>query len=290
MSLTEQLFKTCFYKSDDNLNLFYRDYHPGNEADAVPVICLHGLTRNARDFDEIACHLAKSRRVIVPDLRGRGLSDYDAQWQNYHPYTYVDDVWQLVSALKLGKVIVIGTSLGGLMAMIMAAQKPQMLEAVILNDIGPELAPEGLLRIKSYLSDVQKDYSLDQAIARAKKINQDFFPDYQDNDWRNFVLRIHKVNAQNRYELEYDPNVFLALSQLGGLPEDPWHYFNALARIPCLLLHGELSDLLTSDIVEKMRTQKPDLQYAMVPRCGHAPFLNEPAALAAIDAFMQNLP
>ncbi len=288
MDVAEHNFETSFFYSDDSLRLYYRDYRTNTE-DRVPVVCLHGLTRNSQDFEDIAGHLAQKRRVIVPDFRGRGLSEYDEQWQNYHPHTYVNDTWRLLSHLNLNRVIILGTSLGGLVAMIMASQKPHMLQAVILNDIGPQVAPGGLERIRSYLGNVRNESRLDDAVNRAKEINQDFFPDFRDKYWRRFVLRTYKVNAKNLYELAYDPNIVLALNQLGGLPEDPWQYFNALKPLPCLLIHGGLSDLLTADIVGKMRLVKPDLQYAMISRCGHAPVLNEPESIRAIDSFLATL-
>jgi pimeloyl-ACP methyl ester carboxylesterase len=141
-------FSEKFYRSRDGLQLYYRDY--AGDAGKVPVLCLHGLTRNSRDFAALAAHIAPTRRVIVPDHRGRGRSQYDPHWLNYHPGTYVDDMWTLLQELSIERVIVVGTSLGGLMATLMAAMRPQMLAGVVLNDIGPEIDPTGAARIQSY--------------------------------------------------------------------------------------------------------------------------------------------
>jgi len=141
-----------YFRSHDGLQLFYRDYparnnHLEQKTDASIVLCLHGLTRNSRDFIELVQHLQNNYRVLTPDIRGRGFSAYDPQWHNYHPATYVQDVWTLLDHLKINHIAVIGTSLGALMAMLMSAQKPELITGIVLNDAGPEIDPRGLARI-----------------------------------------------------------------------------------------------------------------------------------------------
>ena len=142
-------FEEKYFRSRDGLRLYYRDY-PGDSSTA-PVLCLHGLTRNSRDFERLALRIAPTRRVITPDIRGRGRSQHDPNWLNYHPGVYVDDVVDAAARGFLERVVVIGTSLGGLIAMLMAAMRPQSLAGVVLNDVGPELDPVGVARIQSYV-------------------------------------------------------------------------------------------------------------------------------------------
>jgi pimeloyl-ACP methyl ester carboxylesterase len=276
-----------YYDSSDGLKLFYHDYAPA--ACGTPVLCLPGLTRNSRDFDELAAHLYMSRRVLTPDLRGRGLSDRDPEWRNYHPATYVNDVTTLLDLLAIDKIIVIGTSLGGLMAMGMAMQDAERLAGVVLNDVGPEIAPEGLARIQAYTGRLTPVSNWDQAIAQSREIYGPWLPGLSDAEWNKMAWRAYRDGNDGVPVQDIDVNIGRAVREIGPQVGDPWQMFDALANIPTLVLRGALSDILSADTLARMHQRKADLLSVEIPDRGHVPLLNEPAALSAIDAFIEGL-
>jgi pimeloyl-ACP methyl ester carboxylesterase len=278
---------TRFYESNDGLRLFYHDFAP--DSSGVPVICLPGLTRNSRDFADLAAHLSVNRRVLTPDLRGRGFSDRDPQWRNYHPGTYVHDVWTLLDALGIGKIIVVGTSLGGLIAMAMAFQNPERMAGVIMNDIGPEIAASGLARIQAYTGKLPPVEDWDEAIAQTREIYGPWLPGLSDAEWRKMAWRAYRTMDDGKPALDMDPRIGDAVREVGPQVGDPWQLFDALAEIPTLVLRGALSDILSPEILQKMHERKPDLLSEEIADRGHVPLLNEPVALAAIDAFIGGL-
>ena len=280
-----------YYESGDGLRLHYRDYRPQGGADEQPpVFCLPGLTRNCRDFGAIAHHLSHDlspgRRVIAPDFRGRGLSDYDPEWRNYHPLTYVRDVEKLVAELGFERIACLGTSLGGLVSMTLNQRRPQLVDRVILNDVGPEVAPEGLARIMGYAGKSPEVRSWEDAVALSKANYGVAYPDLSDEDWLAYAHTGYREDEQGVPRLDCDPKIGDALREVGGELEEPWALFASLAETPTLVIHGVLSDILTDEIVAKMRAAKPDLEVLSVPNRGHVPMLNEPACLAGIDAFL----
>jgi pimeloyl-ACP methyl ester carboxylesterase len=283
------------YSSPDGLSLYYRDY-PG-PGDKTPVICLPGLTRNSKDFEEIALRLRSQRRILSPDLRGRGKSDYDPDFHHYVPMTYVGDVFALLAAESLSRVIVIGTSLGGILAMMIAAAKPDCLEAAVLNDVGPEIAPEGAARIAGYVGQMPKIVTWDDAAEAQKALNQIAFPDWTDADWMDFARRTFKDSGTGRPVPDYDPGIGRAFREpppdMGDKPPpatpDLWPVYGALKPIPTLAIRGALSDILAEKTFERMKAEKPDLVAVTIPRVGHAPTLNEPGSKAALDDFFANL-
>ena len=272
--------------SADGLDLFYREF--GDTDNDRPVVCLPGLTRNSRDFESLAEHLAPAYRVLCPDLRGRGYSAHDPEWRNYHPATYVADTWRLLDALEIERCAIIGTSLGGLMAMLMAGESPQRLAGVVLNDIGCEVAPAGLERIVGYVGALPPVGNWQEAAAQAREVNGVAAPDLDDADWLAFARRIYREDGQGVPRLDMDPNIGRALVEVGGTLADPWELFDGM-RMPVLEIRGALSDVLTTDILEKMRARKPALQVVEIANRGHAPLLDEPDALTAIDAFLDSL-
>ncbi|MCI0517834.1 MAG: alpha/beta hydrolase [Woeseiaceae bacterium] len=275
------------YRSSDGLRLFYHDFAP--DRPGTPVICLPGLTRNSRDFDELAAHLSATRRVLTPDLRGRGFSDHDPEWRNYHPGTYVRDVWTLLDELGIDAVIVIGTSLGGLIAMAMAAQDASRLAGVVMNDIGPEVAAEGLLRIQTYTGKLPPVANWDEAQAQTREIYGPWLPGLSDAEWDKMTWRAYRAGADGVPAQDIDRNIGRAVREVGPQVGDPWMLFDALRDTPTLLLHGVMSDILTPAIIDKMRARKQDLQVVDVPDRGHAPLLNERECIAAIDTFIREL-
>jgi len=277
-----------YYQSVDELRLFYRDF--GQDKKGTPVICLPGLTRNSRDFIELAERLAAKRRVLAPDFRGRGFSAHDPNWENYHPLTYVQDVWTLLDGLDIDRVIVVGTSLGGLCSMVMAAQAVDRVAGVVMNDIGPEINPAGIARVQAYTGKTPPVTSWDEAAAQAKEIYGEWLPGLDDAAWRKLAWRGFREDANGIPRLDIDPNIGEAVRKVGPQKGDPWALFDALQTIPVVLLWGVMSDILTIDIVEKMSARKPDLEVTEVPNRGHVPLLDEPECLAAIDSLLSRIP
>jgi pimeloyl-ACP methyl ester carboxylesterase len=280
------------WTSADGVSLMARDY-PGS-AERLPVVCLHGLTRNSRDFEAVAPWIAgQGRRVLAADVRGRGRSGYAADPTSYQPRVYVADLVALLDKLVIPQVLVVGTSMGGMIAMRMAADAPQRLGGAVLNDIGPELAPEGLERIGGYAGLQPEIADWADAADYARAINGVAFPDYGEADWAAFARRIFRQDEDGRLRLDYDPRIGEALRAAEGAPApDPWLLFDRLAESgrALLLVRGALSDLLSPAAAAKMRERAPQTTFAEVPRVGHAPMLTEPAAQAAIAAFLARAP
>lgn len=275
-----------FAASPDGLQLYYRDY-AGSGSAALPVLCLAGLTRNSRDFDDIAAHVAAGRRVITADMRGRGRSAYDPKWENYSIPVETGDVLALLAALQLPKVIVLGTSRGGLLASVLAAMKPDVLGGVILNDVGPEIDPRGIARIAGYVGKSDpRPPSWEAAVEGIKAINGGLF-DMPDSEWMRMARATFR-EEDGLPVLDYDSKIGDATRAQMAQPQafDPWMLFNAYAKIPLLVVRGANSDLLSAETVARMRAVKPDMDAVEVPDRGHAPLLNEPASIAAIDAFL----
>jgi pimeloyl-ACP methyl ester carboxylesterase len=282
-----------FFASGDGLRLHYRDYParaPAGARPRAPVLCLPGLTRNSRDFESLATHLALRRRVLSPDLRGRGRSQYDPEWRNYHPGTYVADLGLLLAAAEVGQVVVIGTSLGGLLAMLLAASRPRSLCGVVLNDIGPEVAAEGIARISGYVGRAAPVPTWEAAAAQVRAINEAAFPDLTDAEWLAFARRTCR-EADGAIRVDMDPRIGDAVRAApAGAAPDLWPVYAALGPVPVLAIRGELSDVLSAATFDRMLREKPDLQRLVVARRGHAPSLDEPECRAAIDAFLDGLP
>ncbi|MDA0339608.1 MAG: alpha/beta hydrolase [Proteobacteria bacterium] len=282
------LSKEASYTSADGLKLFYRDFGDSNSSN-TPVLCVPGLTRNSRDFIDLAQRLSADRRVMCPDLRGRGFSDYDPNYKNYQPVTYVADMIKLLDDLGIEKVIWIGTSLGGIMAMVAALRHPERLAGVVLNDIGPVLAEAGLNRIKSYTGKLPPVTSWQDAIDQAKQVYGDSLRGLDEARWPDLVRRNYREDENGVPKPDMDPKIGDAMRESGGAIADPWPIFQGLIPIPTLALRGELSDLLDEETFEEMGNRKPDLIRVTVPDRGHTPLLDEPACLEAIDAFVRGL-
>lgn len=290
------------YTSFDGLSLYYRSYGQGDDI----VVCLPGLTRNSHDFAGIAAHLQERWRVITPDLRGRGQSEYDPEWRQYTPLTYVRDIFTLMDGLGIDSWVNIGTSLGGLMTMLMAGQRPTCLRGAILNDVGPEITPDALERIATYVGATPPQPDWPSAARMAKQNYALAYPDAEDDFWEQQAHAAWRERDDGMLEPAYDPNIGNAfreavkalarwrlLRKFGLGRKTPsalefWDDFRGLT-MPCLLLRGELSDVISPAIVERMQKEKPDLEVLTVPRVGHVPTLVEPESLKAIDAFLGKL-
>jgi pimeloyl-ACP methyl ester carboxylesterase len=279
---------------DDGLRLYARDYAGSGGPARLPVICIHGLTRNASDFDELAPVLAgMGRRVLALDVRGRGRSGRDPAPHRYTQQVYAGDVAQLMSDLGIARAVFVGTSMGGLITMTLAEQRLDLVAAVILNDIGPVLSEKGLARIVSYVGKTDPQPSWEAAAQSVREIHACAFPGYGAADWDKWARRAFEPDDGGRLVPRYDPAIAEALRDGKLRPTSPeiQAAFRRLAQArPTLLIHGALSDLIEAEQVDWMRREAPSMQYVEVPDVGHAPMLNEPAALDAIRRFLDTVP
>lgn len=274
-----------YWTSPDGLKLHYRDY--AGPADKPPVLCLHGLTRNARDFAPLADHLAGQWRVIVPEMRGRGMSEYAKDVSTYSPLTYVADVEALLAQLGIARFVSIGTSMGGLMTLLLAAGCAGRLAGAVLNDIGPEIDPTGLDRIAGYVGQGRSFPTWMHAARALEEVHGRWFPDYSIEKWLEMAKRTMVLGQNGRIAFDYDMAIAEPFNEEeGAAPPDLWPAFDALSKAPLLVLRGELSDLLSDQTVAAMKARHPAMRTVTVPRVGHAPMLDEPESLAAIDALL----
>lgn len=282
-------YDDIYYTAPDGLTLYARDY--GGKDGAPVVLCLHGLTRNSADFHNLATALGEDYRVISVDQRGRGLSAYDGDHSRYRPDIYCADMMALVSHLKLSKVIAIGTSMGGLMSMMMAATSPDLFRAVIINDIGPDIDPKGLDRIKGYVGGPRVFANWAEAGEALKAQGPDVFPDYDDTDWADFAHRTCREHSDGTIQFAYDPAISTPFKSepSAAAPPDLWPAFDALSPVPLLIIRGALSDILAPATMAKMQARHPRCTAVDIPRIGHAPMLDEPDSLAAIKTFLESL-
>jgi len=284
-------FSEHFFTAPDGVKTYYRRYPSARAGAKRPVLCMHGLTRNSRDFEEVAPRIAeRSRTVIAVDVRGRGRSDYDTDPANYTPATYVEDMRGLLASVGWDEIVALGTSMGGLMTMILAASHPGVVTAAALNDIGPVIDPKGLKRIQGYVGGGGPYASWDEAAEAVRNINGVAFPNQTGADfWIAFAKRICREAEDGKIILDYDPEISKPVQSGDVAPPDLWPLFDALAPVPLLLVRGALTDLLAMETVEDMQRRSPAMSLAQVPNVGHAPLLTEPAAQAALDAFFDRV-
>lgn len=285
-------YKIVHYQSDDGLKLFARDYSPSYST-LTPLLCLPGLTRNSRDFETIAPWLAQTRRVIAPDFRGRGLSQYASDPSSYRPDIELIDIIDLLNLLEIDRVAVIGTSRGGIVGMLMAAFFHGRPAGLFLNDVGPELDSAGLLRIRSYLG-VQSGFASWEMAIENLKSNNSGFDSLASDEWRAFAHRVFKpVNGLPR--IDYDPalaHTFPGVEDItAGRVANLWEFFGKIGDLPVSVVRGEHSDLLSAATVKAMKQKSAELDATTIPKRGHAPFLDEAPAkdalvrwLARVDA------
>ena len=275
-----------YWTSRDGLKLHYRDY-PGAD-DRPPVLCLHGLTRNSRDFENLADRLAGDWRVIAIDFRGRGLSEHDPISSRYMPPTYAADVLQLLDELRIDKAVFAGTSLGGLTTMVVAAFAPQRIAGVVLNDVGPELDEAGLERIRGYVGRPLLFKDWDEAADGLSAKYGDMHPAYGRDEWLRYAKRVCR-ETEKGIEFDYDMAIAEPFKQMDSHTASAaaaWPMFRALAGRPVLILRGEHSDLLSPQMAERMRDAIPGAELVTVPNVGHAPDFDEPESIAAVDRLL----
>jgi pimeloyl-ACP methyl ester carboxylesterase len=253
---------------------------------------MHGLTRNHKDFEPMIAALPEQYQFIAVDVRGRGLSDRDKNAEHYSPVTYVGDMAALLDHLKLDRVTLIGTSMGGLMSMIMMKAMPQRVRGVVLNDVGPVFETAGLNRIAAYTSNNEPMAGWDDAARIVGEVQADIFPDYGPEQWMAFARRTYRELSDGRVALDYDPEITRTVSQVrpGLLTRIAmWKLYKEMSKAPLLLIRGETSDILSEKTAAKMIKRHPDAQLVTVPRVGHAPILDEPEAVQGIRNFLANV-
>jgi len=283
-AVTAKRYEDRFFTVRDGLRLHYRDY--AGAADKPPLLCLPGLTRNSRDFADLAERYSPRFRVIALDFRGRADSDYDPVPARYSPLTYAGDVIELLDQLGVEQAIFVGTSLGGLVTMVIAATAPQRIAAAIINDVGPDVDPSGIDRILTYVGKDVRFASWDEAAATIAGNYGGNFERFTHADWVAMAKRnCREENGAIRFD--YDMAIAEPFKTAGPVPEvDLWPLFAALGQKPLLVVRGEKSDLLTAQTAAKMQSVAPGMKLVSIPGVGHAPELSEPEAVAAIDEFL----
>jgi pimeloyl-ACP methyl ester carboxylesterase len=277
-----------YWSSQDGLKLHYRDY-PG-AASRPPIICIPGLTRNARDFEGVAERLAGRWRVICVDLRGRGESAHARDPMTYVPTTYLQDMEALIAALELKRFVLFGTSLGGLITMLLAAMGRERIAAALLNDIGPKVERSGIEHIRSYVGKSQNWPTWLHAARFLAEAQGDRYPDWTLDQWLVYAKRLCKLTPAGRIVFDYDMRIAEPFKLPGGEADfDLWPTFRALNGVPSLLVHGGISDLLSAETVARMKEEVPTMDSVTIPRVGHAPTLDEPEAVKAIDALLKRI-
>ena len=278
-----------WFDSQEGLRLFSRVY-AGPSAGAAVVVCLHGLMRNSRDFEDLAPHLAARYRVIVPDVRGRGFSARDPNFNNYEIPVYLNDLLLLLTGLGVGRARIIGTSMGGLMAMVLGVMQPQLVAGIVLNDVGAELDPQGLERIRGYAGKSAPVRSWEEAVADVRGIYGSVWPGLSDERWQRIARLSYRASAQGVPEADADPLIAEPFRDPKTGAPNLWPLWGALAKVPILAIRGAHSDILNAATLARMQHEKPDLEVLEVANRGHAPMLDEPECLAAIDEFLARAP
>lgn len=284
-------YEDNYWWSRDGLRLHFRDYAAtdGNQ-ERPPIICIPGLTRNIRDFEPIAERLAGQWRVICVELRGRGESAYAKDPMTYAPLTYLQDLEALLEETGITRFIGFGTSLGGIMLMLLAATGPGRVVGALLNDIGPLIEETGLDRIRQNVGTGGGYPTWVHAARALADIQGLLYPDYGLEQWLAYAKRLYRLNSKGRIVLDYDTRIAEPFRAPGGeAGVDLWPAFDALADAPTLLVRGALSDILSEDTAQTMQLRHPDLERVDVPRTGHAPTLFEPECATAIDRLLNRV-
>ena len=280
-----------FIAAPDGLSLHVRCYGPATETSHLPVLCLPGLTRNEADFEPLAMHLAadgmRPRRVFALDSRGRGRSGYDPDWRNYNPAVELADVLAAMAALSVTRAAFVGTSRGGILTMLLATVRPELIAGVVLNDIGPRIEPEGLMRIKRYAGKIPRPRDFAEGARLVRELFGAQFPGLDDSGWLAWAHRSWRQDPDGLVA-RYDQTIAETLNDIS--PDQPvpdlWPQFDALPEVPLMVVRGGLSDILSADTVDAMRQRRADIELVEVPDQGHAPLLAEPATMARISDFL----
>ncbi|MCE7796070.1 alpha/beta hydrolase [Sphingobium sufflavum] len=288
-------YEDRYWWSRDGLRLHFRDYgvrdHGAASTEQPPILCIPGLTRNARDFHPLAQGLAEQgRRVLCAELRGRGESAFAKDPMTYVPLTYLQDLEALLEETGIDRFIGIGTSLGGIMLMLLAATGPTRLAGALLNDIGPAIEEAGLDRIRQTVGTGGGYPTWVHAARALSEVQGALYPDYGLEEWLAYAKRLYRLNSKGRVVLDYDARLAEPFKVPGGESGvDLWPAFDALKACPTVLVRGAMSDILSEETAQAMQARHPDLERVTVPRTGHAPTLFEPECVAAIDRLLERV-
>ncbi|MCP3734568.1 alpha/beta hydrolase [Sphingomonas sp. RP10(2022)] len=274
----------CYWMSADGLKLHYRLY--AGDTGLPPVLCFPGLTRNARDYDALAARLAGRRQVIAVEFRGRGRSDYAKDPMTYVPATYVADVQALLAERNIARFVAIGTSLGGIVTMLLA-QAGAGIAAALLNDVGPEIDPAGVTRIRGYVGKGSSCPTWMHAARTLQEGNADVYPDWGIEEWLAMAKRVYRLNSSGRIVLDYDLKIAEPFRTPGNeTGADMWAALSALRDVPVLIVRGGRSDVLAQPVAERMRAALDRAELVTLPGVGHAPTLAEAALHDPIDRLL----
>ena len=277
-------YENCYWLSADGLKLHYR-FYPGDEG-LPPVLCLPGLTRNARDYDALAARLSGRRQVIAIDFRGRGKSDYAKDPMTYVPATYVADVQALLAERGITRFVAVGTSLGGIVTMLLA-QAGAGIAAALLNDVGPEIEATGISRIRGYVGKGSSCPTWMHAARTLQDANADVYPDWKIEDWLAMAKRVYRLTSSGRIVLDYDLKIAEPFKTPGNESgPDMWAALSSLRAVPVLIVRGGRSDVLSQPVAERMLAALDQGELVTLPGVGHAPTLSEPALQEPIDRLL----
>ena len=284
-------WRDSYFTNRDGLRLYGRHYSAGLPGGRRPALCLPGLTRNCRDFHDLALFLSAagpgSRDVYAVDYRGRGRSEHDRDWRNYSPYIEMLDVLDFMAREGLHDAAIVGTSRGGIIAMIMGSFRPTAIGCVVLNDIGPVLEIEGLVRIMSYVGRVPVPATWAEAAVLARRSNEQQFPDLPEETWEEVARAwFNDDNGRPSRGYDYALGRSLTLADMKAGVPPLWPQFLSLARVPALALRGANSDLLSDKTLTEMAARHPRLRTLTVPGQGHAPLLKDFESKVAIASFL----
>ncbi|AIT79957.1 alpha/beta fold hydrolase [Novosphingobium pentaromativorans] len=283
-------YEDRFWTSRDGVKLHFRDYAGPDAPEGpprLPVVCLPGLTRNARDFELLAPHMARSRRVLCPEMRGRGDSEYAKDSASYNPVQYGEDLLVLLEQEGIDRFVAVGTSLGGMMTMGLALSIPDRIAAAVLNDVGPVLEPDGLRRILDYVGQGRNFATWVHAARAIEGTQGDAHPGQPLDFWIGRAKRLMTLGSNGRIVFDYDMKIAepLATMDVENQPE-LWPAWEALAGRPLLVVRGALSDLFSAQTLKEMLVRVPEAEAVTLSDVGHAPTLDEPEAVAAIDRLL----
>jgi pimeloyl-ACP methyl ester carboxylesterase len=281
-------FEDFYWWSADGLRLHARDYAGG--ADRPAIVCMPGLTRNARDFATLAERLAPEWRMLAVEFRGRGESAYAKDPMSYVPLTYAQDVAALVQAAGIDRFVAVGTSLGGIVAMLLAGMMPDRIAGAVLNDIGPDIEVAGLARVRGYVGKSSNHPTWMHAARALQESSGSVYPDWSIEDWLAMAKRVYRLSSAGRIVLDYDARIAEPFRLPGNeAGPDMWRAFAALRDVAVLVVRGERSDMLSSATAERMLATLPGARLVTVPRVGHVPTLAEPEALGAIEQLLERV-
>jgi pimeloyl-ACP methyl ester carboxylesterase len=272
------------FTARDGLSLYYRDF-PGPPG-KTPVLCLSGTTGNLKQYEDMALRLRAQRRVLCMDWRGHGRSDYDPDWEHYSFFVDRDDVLDLLAHEELDRVLIVGTSLGGIVTMHIALERPEVIAGVVMNDVGPVIGAGGRQRLHDNMGKPMVFSSYEEAAAAQKERAERGFT-LSDAEWLARTKQTFR-ERDGKIVPDMDP-VYGKVFRSRKRPPDWWDSWTAMKDMPVLVVRGAVSDILDEEVLAEMARRKPDMRKAIVPGRGHCPSLSEPEAVAAIDDFLAGL-